>query len=118
MLAQDYIRLVKRKYSKLSLLKFYDEICVYVHKGVPFQCVFRINDYLVMHHNKVFKEHGQGEQVGKYIFIYDPVQIKIKDDLANARDNILLVFDMHTQNIQVIPLEESVWKASQAMANK
>ena len=118
MLAQDYIRLVKRKYSKLSLLKFYDEICVYVHKGVPFQCVFRINDYLVRQHNKLFKYVGEGELVGKYVFIYDPVQIKIKDDLANARENILLVFNMHTQNIQVIPLEESVWKARQAMSNK
>ena len=118
MLAQDYIRLVKRKYSKLALLKFYDEISVYLHKGMPYQCVFRINDYQVRHHDKVFKYVGEGDRVGKYVFIYDPAQIKITDELANKLDDIILVFDMHTQVIQVLPSNESVWKARQAMSDK
>ena len=101
MLAHEYIqRVVKKRYTKIKLLQFIDDITIYLHDQIIFQIVFRINDNLI----NQYRRRSGDKTATKYVIMNDISPTKIIDDIVNkARVNdIILVYNTRSQNVQVI----------------
>ena len=114
MLAHEYIqRVVKKQYTKTKLLQFIDDITIYLHDQIVFQIVLRINDNLI----NQYRRRSGDKTATKYIIINDISPTKIVDDIvaqSNVND-IILVYNTRSQNIQVITGSDDIWKAVQTM---
>ena len=114
MLAHDYIqRIVKKQYTKTKLLQFIDDITIYLHDQTVFQIVFRINDNLL----NQYRRCSGDKTATKYVIMTDISPIKITDDIVNKANvnDIILVYNTRSQNIQVITGSDDIWKTVQTM---
>ena len=109
MLAHEYIqRVVKKQYTKTKLLQFIDDITIYLHNQAVFQIVLRINDNLI----NQYRRRSGDKTVNKYIIMKDISPTKIVDDIikqSNVND-IILVYNTRSQNIQVITGSDDIWR--------
>ena len=109
MLAHEYIqRVVKKQYTKTKLLQFIDDITIYLHDQLVFQIVLRINDNLI----NQYRRRSGDKTATKYIIMNDISPTKITDDIvaqSNVND-IILVYNTRSQNIQVITGSNDIWR--------
>ena len=114
MLAHEYIqRVVKKQYTKTKLLQFIDDITIYLHNQIVFQIVLRINDNLI----NQYRRRSGDKTATKYIIMNNISPTKIVDDIvaqSNIND-IILVYNTRSQNIQVITGSDDIWKSVQTM---